>query len=298
MKKKFIVLSIIMIMSLMACGKKETSSEIIDEEYLADAIQEEVDPVEGHWIANGVIYEGQFVSFDQNEGLRDLYDTQWITIDGNGEFSYQNHVFTHNGTWKKMETEENEHSYIFEQKTTSKMQIEDDSYEMVEEESEKVYLGMLTGDDLSALVFFEKGSSEDDIILVYFKDGESVEYNSDNNIDSSEEYTYEDDDYEENYDSYSVSSGEENALRRAKEYLEYSAFSYSGLIEQLEFEGFSNSEATYGADHCGADWNEQAVKRAEEYLEYSAFSYSGLIEQLEFEGFTSSQAEYGASVAY
>ena len=65
------------------------------------------------------------------------------------------------------------------------------------------------------------------------------------------------------------------------------------MIEQLEFEGFSTSEATYAADHCGADWNEQAAKKARQYLEYSAFSRSELIDQLEFEGFTYSQAVYG-----
>ena len=72
------------------------------------------------------------------------------------------------------------------------------------------------------------------------------------------------------------------------------AFSHSGLVDQLKFEGFTDSEAAYGADHCGADWNEQAAKKAESYLEFMSFSRSGLIDQLEFEGFTSSQAEYGA----
>lgn len=90
-------------------------------------------------------------------------------------------------------------------------------------------------------------------------------------------------------------TGERNALGRAHEYLNYSAFSYSGLIDQLKYEGFSDSEAQYAADHCGADWNEQAAKRAAEYLDYSSFSRSGLIEQLEYEGFTRSQAEYGVT---
>lgn len=93
----------------------------------------------------------------------------------------------------------------------------------------------------------------------------------------------------------SATVGEKQALGKAYDYLEYTAFSYTGLIEQLEFEGFSNSEATYAADNCGADWNEQAALKAQQYLEYSSFSRSGLIEQLEFEGFTHSQAEYGVT---
>lgn len=89
--------------------------------------------------------------------------------------------------------------------------------------------------------------------------------------------------------------GEKNALSKAKSYLAYSSFSYKGLIEQLKYEGFSDVEATYGADNCNADWNEQARQKAKSYIEYSSFSRSGLIEQLEYEGFTRSQAEYGVS---
>ena len=76
------------------------------------------------------------------------------------------------------------------------------------------------------------------------------------------------------------------------------AFSYSGLIEQLEYEGYSTEEATYAVDNCGADWKEQAAKKAEEYLKSMSFSKSGLIEQLEYEGFTHEQAVYGADQAY
>lgn len=95
------------------------------------------------------------------------------------------------------------------------------------------------------------------------------------------------------YNSASASFGEQNALKKAHQYLEYNAFSYTGLIDQLEFEGFSTNEATYAADACGVDWNEQAALKAQQYLKYSAFSRSELIDQLEFEGFTHSQAVYG-----
>lgn len=99
------------------------------------------------------------------------------------------------------------------------------------------------------------------------------------------------------YSNYSanVTTGNEGALNKAISYLNSSAFSYSGLVEQLEYEGFSNSEATYGADHCGADWKEQALRKAKSYLNSSAFSESGLQEQLEYEGFTSDQASYGVA---
>ncbi len=37
------------------------------------------------------------------------------------------------------------------------------------------------------------------------------------------------------------------ALRSAKQYLSVMPFSHDGLIEQLEYEGYSNSDATYAA---------------------------------------------------
>lgn len=88
--------------------------------------------------------------------------------------------------------------------------------------------------------------------------------------------------------------GESNALKMAKRYLSSSSFSYNGLVKQLEYEGYSHEEAVYGAENCGADWNEQAVKKAKAYLDSSAFSKTGLIGQLEYEGFTHEQAVYGA----
>lgn len=91
-----------------------------------------------------------------------------------------------------------------------------------------------------------------------------------------------------------ITFGEKNALATAKNYLRFTAFSYTGLIDQLEFEGYTKEEATYGADNCGADWKEQALNSALNYLDFSAFSYSGLIDQLEFEGFTMEEATYAA----
>ena len=91
---------------------------------------------------------------------------------------------------------------------------------------------------------------------------------------------------------YEATLGEKNALRSALDYLNFTSFSYNGLVKQLEFEGFTREQAVYGVDNCGADWNEQAKLKAQEYLDFSSFSRSGLIKQLEFEGFTSQQAEY------
>lgn len=87
---------------------------------------------------------------------------------------------------------------------------------------------------------------------------------------------------------------QKNAVRRAKSYLGHSAFSYDGLVKQLEYEKFSYADAVYGVDNSDADWFEQAAKAAKSYIKYSAFSRGGLIDQLKYEGYTQSQAEYGA----
>lgn len=93
-------------------------------------------------------------------------------------------------------------------------------------------------------------------------------------------------------------SGQTNARGSAESYLDYSAFSRQGLIEQLEYEGFSTDDAEHAVDALDVDWSEQAAKSAESYLEYSSFSLEGLIDQLVYEGFTDEQAEYGAKQAY
>ena len=88
-----------------------------------------------------------------------------------------------------------------------------------------------------------------------------------------------------------------NALRRAQSYLNTMAFSHRGLVEQLEYEGYSTEDATFAADNCGADWNVQAERKAQSYLNLMGFSHSGLVDQLEYEGFTTEQAEHGVSAA-
>jgi hypothetical protein len=90
-------------------------------------------------------------------------------------------------------------------------------------------------------------------------------------------------------------AGQQNARESAESYLEYSAFSRKGLIQQLKYEGYSTKDATYAVDAVGANWNKQAAKAAKDYLDYSSFSRSGLIEQLEYEGYTHRQAVYGVN---
>jgi flagellar basal body-associated protein FliL len=88
---------------------------------------------------------------------------------------------------------------------------------------------------------------------------------------------------------------QENAIDKAQSYLDFSAFSHSGLIDQLVFEDFSVEDATFAVEYIAVDWNEQAAKKAQSYLDFSSFSRQGLIDQLTFEGFSAEQAEYGVT---
>jgi flagellar biosynthesis GTPase FlhF len=92
---------------------------------------------------------------------------------------------------------------------------------------------------------------------------------------------------------------QQNAYRSAVSYLNYTAFSRSGLIGQLEYEEYSTGDAEFAIARLeaegGVDWNAQAAQKAADYLAYSSFSRSGLISQLLYEGFTAEQAEYGVS---
>lgn len=90
-----------------------------------------------------------------------------------------------------------------------------------------------------------------------------------------------------------------NAVGTAQDYLDYSGFSRSGLIGQLEYEGFSPEDAAFGADTAGADWNAEAAESAQSYLDYSSFSRPGLYDQLAYEGFSHDEIEFGlAAVGY
>ncbi|MCR5486215.1 MAG: Ltp family lipoprotein [Lachnospiraceae bacterium] len=71
-------------------------------------------------------------------------------------------------------------------------------------------------------------------------------------------------------------------------------FSYTGLFARLKFEEFSDEDALYAVENCGADWNEQASRLAHIYADHNSLSRDLLISQLKYEGFTEEQAAYGA----
>lgn len=91
-----------------------------------------------------------------------------------------------------------------------------------------------------------------------------------------------------------MSDSEEEAVGKAEDYLNFTHFSKTGLIKQLEYEKFSQKDSTYAVNHITVNWNKQATGKAKDYSNTMHFSHSGLVSQLKYDGFTHSQAEYGA----
>ena len=114
-------------------------------------------------------------------------------------------------------------------------------------------------------------------------------------FDDNESFVDDDTDYVVLGNGEPRNMGENMATSSAKEYLETQGFSKQGLIEQLEFDGYTRKESLFGVNNCGADWNFQAIRCAKSYLETQGFSKQGLIEQLEFDGYTKEEAFYGVN---
>ncbi|WP_419819224.1 Ltp family lipoprotein [Glaciibacter flavus] len=92
---------------------------------------------------------------------------------------------------------------------------------------------------------------------------------------------------------------QQNAVDKAKSYLDFTSFSRSGLIGQLQYDGFSPEDATFGVDTIAPDWNAQAAAKAADYLKMTSFSSSALHDQLVYDGFSDAEANAGlAAVGY
>jgi len=100
-----------------------------------------------------------------------------------------------------------------------------------------------------------------------------------------------------------LTNQQQNAAKSARSYLNFTAFSRQGLIDQLSSaygDKYAVQDATIAVDSLNVDWNAEAVQSAKSYLKLMAFSCQGLIDQLDSpygEKFTVDQATYGAQQA-
>lgn len=245
----------------------------------------------GTWSVRAIGHvKGLFDIYDV-DGLADMYDAVFLDFREDGTFYYFNH-YSYTGSYTPFK----ENTYLLKIESIHELKIKDNEFilEKVDVSKQTTYLIQFVGDQYT-LVFGRldpiSGKIKADDTPMYFeKDGFESAYISQRKVKV--ESTSKPDKEPTVQPS---TAGEWSALRRAKAYLELMPFSYEGLIEQLEFEGFSHSNAVYGADNCGVSWYDQATKHAKQYLKSMPFSYEGLISQLEYEGYSSQQAIYGVN---
>ncbi len=250
----------------------------------------------GNWVVGGIYYNNKIVDISDNEKLMAIYDAVFLNFYEDGTFLYMNmyndrgqYTLQTNGAFfLKTET-------VFLYEITSKGIVEKE----VDNSSKITYIVSLIDKDtlqlgiLDPMTGREKAGSDP---LIFEREGVESSYISEHKVSLNNSNSRMG--ASKKNESTAVSPGMRNALQSAKDYLDAMSFSRKGLIEQLEYEGYSSSEAEYAVEHCGADWNKQAYDMAKDYLKMMAFSRSSLIEQLEFEGFTHSQAVYGVDQAY
>lgn len=291
--KKWVLLFILLLtFTLLTAGCSDAAP--VDSETTSEAVvsAEGYDIIGGSWEVNGVYYRNKWVNLSTNEAIADLYDTTYLFINENGTYTYYD-LFIHEGVYKR----QSDNTFILLDSRCYRLSYENGEAVEIEstDDTDARYLITLLNDENTfrlGRMDPMTGQETTDGMPLRFTRKNNSSISSDNGtavLDTTETTTKKATTTTEKH----ATSGEKNALAEAKSYLRSSAFSHEGLIDQLEYEGYSYSEAKYGADNCGADWNEQALLSAKSYLRSSAFSYSGLIDQLEYEGFTSSQAKYG-----
>lgn len=90
----------------------------------------------------------------------------------------------------------------------------------------------------------------------------------------------------------------DSAVESARSYLDSSHFSRQSLIDQLEFEGFTSSDAALAADSLAPDWFAEAAEGAQSWIESEYFegTRQDILEILiSIHYFLQEQAEYGAT---
>ncbi len=304
MKKKILSTLLVstMILSLSACGSPTNSAKNLDKDIKeAETTTGENIPslAKGEYKGYTFLYDNSWeVRSSEDEKILYLYPTNnhadgLVMLNYNeasiGDEHANTLIFAENMTKSDNVTEvsynyETEVSGVFARRVVYTQLINEteyavDSYLIANESEGVLYIGLCT-----------PKNSNNDYTSGFFKVLYTLEYVG----DVKNKYDIEDS-IEQSSTTSRITVGQSNALSSARSYLDTMAFSYSGLIEQLEYEGYSTEDATYAADNCDADWNEQAAKSAQSYLDTMSFSRSGLIEQLKYGGFTQEQAEYGVS---
>ncbi len=272
MIKKYIaiILSVIAVFTLFAaCGNKVPSENETDPQKVQ---AEGYDILGGTWYVGAVYYKNKIVDISDNSALEDLYDAVFLAFREDGTFTFSNY-YMRDGVYTPIETDGGSKQFLLKTQRVYNYEFVDGVMtEKEKEDSKKTSYLVTILDEKDSFRFVEmdpvtgKAKADEDPWIFELANRDS-EYISNNKIEIGDSTTAKADRKPattkpattKSSGGY-ITSGQRNALSSAKSYLSVMAFSYEGLIEQLEYEGYSNSEAKYAADNCGADWYEQAVR--------------------------------------
>jgi len=201
--------------------------------------------------------------------IEDSY-LETLISDNEGNFSYENSLPAVDNRSYRVEVDDSIQSVMVKSKKTLELEAMSEEEQKQAEEKEKARLEALAKEE-------QKKKEEKEAEEKKKQEAEAKKQQEENDrinaiTNSSREY--------------------QNAVSKAEDYLDYTAFSKSGLRDQLIFEQFPEDAAQFAVDHIVVDWNEQALLKAQDYLDYSSFSNQGLYDQLLFEGFSESEAQY------
>lgn len=288
------------IFSLAVC----TNEEQEDAEFLSPEETAGSSALKGTWHVGAVRSDGKLIDVQDNKTLANMFLEHSLTFKEDGSFLYSP------STLNIYEGECSDHrqvadkEYLLESSALLVFDSTKDEFVAKSEDVQSLPIYVVKSLDEGKTLELNEydsttGTAKEDSLTLIFIQGQSSEYILDNKARVSEQKNGSNEsEYTTPEAKSPVSASKKRALQRALDYLDYTAFSYEGLIKQLECEGFAKTEAADAADNCGANWNTQAERKARDYLDLMDFSYSRLVDQLEFDGFTHSQAEYGASRAY
>lgn len=309
MKKK--IIAIILVITIAAGAYLAYNSNNTDSSLKSQKPADGYDILKGTWYVGAIYYKNKLIDISDNDALSDLYDTTFLAFREDGTFTFSD-LFMRDGTYTRKESINGKETFILRTDRVYTYSFIDGR--MVEEDKEdgvkKSYLLTIKNSNTFEFVEMDAMTGQaktGEMPLIFELSNQESDYIASNKTEikdtttkKAESTTRKPTTTKATEPTYSSSStaGQRNALRSAKLYLSSMPFSHDGLIKQLEYEGYSSTDAKFAADNCGADWYAQAVKCAENYLKTMPFSRDDLIYQLEYEGYTHDQAVYGVNKAY
>lgn len=206
---------------------------------------------ENKWLVRAVIAKDQMVDLYDADDLKDLFDTISLEFFEDGSFIYRNTIFNHKGSVKSEDnhyilTTENVTRYTFENGDLSEVETKNSDKD--------IYIVNLLDEDTLTINEYDEPTKEvihDDIDFIFTPEAKSTTYieqnklkvnsntsNEESTPDSQLDNNQQKNDDETSSDNGNVGSGTvtfgmQNALNKAYDYLDFMAFSYEGLIKQL-----------------------------------------------------------------